>query len=198
MLSTDWLLRVLQVLNHDSERDGTSLNYTFGSRYKLGSIFHLGWNYGVATILSSYRLNTTAAGTPNNDQGAPQDANGRTYPVNCSDAANLTFWRCDHREIYMRNMARFRQRTVGLPITNNVTGNVDQIGWGRGSVGYVAINNAFTNWTSTWNTGLPAGTYCNIISSANLTTPCANSITVSSNGSFTTSIGPLDAVALLR
>lgn len=116
------------VSNHDSERDATSLNYTYGPRWKLGHVYLLSWNYGVTTVLSSYRVNKTATGLPNTDQGAPQSPAGLTYAVNCTDDQNLTFWRCDHRETWMSGMAKFRRQTVGLPITNNVTGTLDQIG----------------------------------------------------------------------
>ncbi|KAL7010051.1 hypothetical protein EMMF5_000070 [Cystobasidiomycetes sp. EMM_F5] len=81
------------VSNHDSERDATSLNYTYGPRWKLGHVYLLSWNYGVTTVLSSYRVNKTATGLPNTDQGAPQSPAGLTYAVNCTDDQNLTFWR---------------------------------------------------------------------------------------------------------
>lgn len=42
--------------------------------------------------------------------------------------------------------------------------NVPHIrGENSGSVGFVAINNADSAWSTTFNTGLPGGSYCNVI-----------------------------------
>lgn len=56
----------------------------------------------------------------------------------------------------------------------------------RGAVGFVAINNDTSAWTKTFQTGLPAGTYCNVVHGLVSGTSCASdSVTVDSSGNAT-------------
>ena len=44
-----------------------------------------------------------------------------------------------------------------------MTNNANQIAFSRGNVGFVALNNSTSAWSRTFYTGLPAGTYCNVV-----------------------------------
>jgi hypothetical protein len=52
--------------------------------------------------------------------------------------------------------------TAGL--TNWAQGSNQQIAFGRGDAGFVAINNEDWEWTSTFQTSLSSGTYCDVAS----------------------------------
>lgn len=39
----------------------------------------------------------------------------------------------------------------------------EQVAFARGSVGFVAINNADADWSAEFTTTLPAGTYCDVV-----------------------------------
>ncbi|MGC8798693.1 MAG: pullulanase-type alpha-1,6-glucosidase, partial [Chloroflexus sp.] len=94
------------------------------------------------------------------------------YPANCSGnypnpvtSADLGTWVCEHRHPAIANMVQFRQTTAGEPISNwqNIGGTPsNHIAFGRGNKGFVAINNTTTAATTTYQTSLPAGFYCDI------------------------------------
>jgi hypothetical protein len=58
------------------------------------------------------------------------------------------FW-CQHRWTPIANMVNFRKTVGGAPLVNWQTGNNMQIAFGRGSAGFVAINNANSAWSVT-------------------------------------------------
>ncbi|WP_333691963.1 pullulanase-type alpha-1,6-glucosidase, partial [Chloroflexus sp.] len=94
------------------------------------------------------------------------------YPAHCSGnypnpvtAADLGQWVCEHRYPAIANMVQFRQVTHGEPVTNwqNIGGTPsNHIAFGRGNKGFVAINNGSAAATTTYQTSLPAGFYCDI------------------------------------
>ena len=49
-----------------------------------------------------------------------------------------------------------------------------------GSLGFVAINNMDTAWTGTFATGLPAGSYCNVIEGPYQWGTCSGTVYVTS------------------
>ncbi len=95
------------------------------------------------------------------------------YPANCAGSypnpvtsADLGKWVCEHRHPAIANMVQFRQTTNGEPVTNwqNIGGTpTNHIAFARGNKGFVAINNSLTSATTTYQTNLPAGFYCDIV-----------------------------------
>lgn len=85
-------------------------------------------------------------------------------------------------------MVRFHNAAGTTAMTRKVASGSNRISFSRGSIGTVVINRDSSTWTTTVQTDVPAGTYCNVINN------CASSITVS-GGSFTVSVGAYDAVA---
>jgi hypothetical protein len=53
------------VTNHDTERNGNSLNYSQSSLYTNAMVLSLAHPYGNPTILSSYQFTSTGDGAPN-------------------------------------------------------------------------------------------------------------------------------------
>ncbi|KAJ7671008.1 glycoside hydrolase superfamily [Mycena rosella] len=170
------------------ERSGTSLtSQSANNAYLLSAIFMLGFNYGTPTVYSGYDFSSF-------DAGAPQDAAGQTNPVTC--AANG--WRCEHRWPAIANMNAFHNTVRATTLTNIFKGTSQQIGFGRGALGFLIINNDNSLWTNTWATSLPAGTYCDIIHDTNTDPAVCNgpSYVVSASGTFTASVAPHDALAI--
>lgn len=149
------------VNNWDSEREGTSLNAsnltgitndTQGShRFDLANLFMLAQGYGEAQLHSGYRFS-------NKDQGRPSAS---PY-VNGAAQVNV-IWDFVHRWPHIAALVKFRSASRGQAIENWTTGSVNQIAFSRGKVGFIALNNTTTAWTKSFYTGLPAGTYCNVV-----------------------------------
>ncbi|KAJ7443236.1 glycoside hydrolase superfamily [Mycena galericulata] len=176
--------------NQDTERSSPSdsLNYQSpNNAYVLGAIFMLGFNYGTPTVYSGYDYSTY-------DIGAPQDSSGNTSPVTCYENG----WRCEHEWIAISNMVLYHNAVGSAALTNVFVGTEQQVAFGRGSAGFLVINNEGSTWTETFTTSLPAGTYCDIIHDTDTSpTTCSGpSYVVSSSGKFTASIAAYDALAL--
>lgn len=179
------------VNNWDTERNGSSLvasNYVSGTvndtqgtkRYDLANIFMLAWPYGAAQLHSGFRFSSYDQAPPG---ASPFDANGNPL-INQS-------WDFIHRWSDIANMVTFRTVTSGQGVDYFTSGTGNQIAFGRGAKGYVAINNDSVAWSTALQTGLPAGTYCNVahgVLNAAGTACASDSVTVGSNGVISVSI----------
>ncbi|MET0319502.1 MAG: carbohydrate-binding module family 20 domain-containing protein [Duganella sp.] len=179
------------VNNWDTERNGSSLvasNYVAGSvndtqgtkRYDLANIFMLAWPYGHAQLHSGFRFSSYDQAPPS---ASPFDASGNPL-INQS-------WDFIHRWSDIANMVAFRAATSGQGVDNFVSGTGNQIAFGRGARGFVAINNDSAPWNATLQTQLPAGTYCNVahgVLNASATACTSDSVTVGTNGQISISI----------
>ncbi|MFB0619997.1 alpha-amylase family protein [Streptomyces sp. AGS-58] len=159
--------------NHDTERNGSTLNYKAGADYTLANVFMLAWPYGAPDINSGYEWTDADAGPPNGGK------------VN---ACWQDGWKCQHAWPEIRSMVAFRNLTRGQAVSNWWDNGNNAIAFGRGTKGYVAINHESSSLTRTYQTSLAAGTYCNV---QNNTT-----VTVDSGGRFTATLGPDTALAL--
>lgn len=150
------------VNNWDTERNGSSLNAsndtgsmpndTQGTkRYDLANIFMLAQGYGEAQVQSGFRFTNKDADRP----AASPYANGQAQ-VN-------VVWDFVHRWRGISNMVKFRSAVRDQPQGNWTVGNPNQVAFSRGSVGFVALNNSGSTWSRSFHTGLPPGTYCNVI-----------------------------------
>jgi len=178
------------VNNWDTERNGSSLNTSNHTgaindaagtkRYDLANILMLAWPYGEAQIHSGFNFSNNDADAP---ALSPFDSTGNPL-INQS-------WDFIHRWSDISNMVAFRTTTSGQGVNNFTTGNANQIAFNRGSKGFVAINNDAGTWTTTFQTLLPAGVYCNVVhgtANAAKTACSADAITVATNGSFSATI----------
>lgn len=184
-LGTSWGLlpsesATVFIVNHDRERGhggGGMYTYKDGVQYNLANVFMLAFPYGYPKIMSGYQFSDTDAGPPSGG--------------GCSNSA----WNCDHRWANIANMVGFRNYTQSAWSVDNWYDNGNNvIGFGRGSKGYIVINNESAATTVTVQTGMAAGSYCNILAG---TSVCSGSnITVGSDGKATFTVAAKSAAAI--
>lgn len=63
-------------------------------------------------------------------------------------------------------MVAFRKAVGSEELSNWQSPESSKIAFGRGSKGFVVINNADSEWSSSFETSLPDGNYCNMLSEA--------------------------------
>lgn len=185
---------VVFVDNHDNQRGhgggGNVITYQDGRLYDLANVFMLAYPYGYPKVMSSYEYHgDTDAGAPS----VPVHNNGN---LECF-ADN---WKCEHRWGYISGAVDFRNNTADNWTTTNWWDNGNnQIAFGRGSSGYVAINKETFALNSTLSTNMAAGTYCNVLKgelSANGQSCSGETITVNSNGTINANVASWDAFAI--
>ncbi|MFJ1645363.1 carbohydrate-binding module family 20 domain-containing protein [Streptomyces sp. NPDC088258] len=159
--------------NHDTERGGDTLSYKDGANYTLANVFMLAWPYGSPDVHSGYEFTDHDAGPPN----------GGTVNACYSDG-----WKCQHAWREISSMVGFRNTTRGQAVTNWWDNGANQIAFGRGSTGYVAVNHEGSALTRTYQTSLPSGAYCDVQS--------GGTVTVNGSGQFTATLGANTALAL--
>lgn len=72
---------------------------------------------------------------------------------------------CEHRWRQIANMVMFSNSARGTKVENWWDNGNNQIAFSRGNFGFIAFNGEFNqDMNVTVQTGLPAGTYCDIIS----------------------------------
>ena len=169
--------------NHDTQRGSDVLTYKQGRLYKLAVCFMLGWDYAHVRVMSSYQFDYS-------DQGPPANADGSLQDVVCQ--FNGGPYVCEHRWRQIANMVKFHNVALGQTVTNWWDNGYHAISFSRGNKAFMAINNEDYAITRTWQTGLPAGDYCNVILCDGNRPPCSGAagcsqITVNSAGeaSFT-------------
>ncbi|GAA2377018.1 carbohydrate-binding module family 20 domain-containing protein [Dactylosporangium salmoneum] len=177
------------VSNHDTERNGSTLNYKAGTTDTLANVFMLAWNFGTPNVMSSFSFS-------NNDASPPADGNGYVTAVSCGSG-----WECQHRQRAIKNMVGFHNATrADTTVGNWWSDGSNAIAFSRGTNGWVAINNSGSAVGSrTFATGLAAGTYCDVIHgdfNAAAGTCSGPTVTVNASGQATLGVAAKDAVAL--
>ncbi|ACU35085.1 carbohydrate-binding module family 20 domain-containing protein [Actinosynnema mirum] len=159
--------------NWDTERNGSTLSYKDGSNYTLANVFMLAWPYGSPQVYSGYEFS-------NKDQGPPA-------PGECYSSG----WECQHRWPQIANMVGFRNTTSGTAVTNWWDNGRNAIAFGRGDKGYAVVNRESSAVSRTFQTSLPAGTYCDVQRDG-----CTATHVVNSAGQFTATVNANEAIAL--
>lgn len=182
--------------NHDNQRGhgsgGSIITFKNGALHDLANVFALGWPYGHPSVMSSYDFTNT-------DQGPPSDANGNTTSVFQGGVADCDGpWMCEHRHRPIAGMVGFRSATAANPsVTDWWTNGNDQIAFGRGSLGYVVVNAETAPVTRTFQTGMAAGTYCNVTVAPVTRGACASdTVTIDAAGRFTATVPAMSALAI--
>ncbi len=167
-------LAVVFTDNHDNQRGHGAggacvVDYKDGAVYNLANIFALAHPLGYPQVMSSYAWTDENAGPPTvNGTSGSAGATLNVYaagqvageiPANCVG----TKWICEHRRTAIANLVEFRQVTADQPLTSWATISANQIAFGRGSKGFVAINHTASPATTTYTTQMAAGSYCNIV-----------------------------------
>ena len=124
--------------------------------YKKAVTFMLAWPYGFTRVMSSYFFS-------NEDQGPPSVGDSiADVPIN-PDGSCGGGWACEHRWRQIANMVAFRNVADGQPVSNWWDNGAHQIAFSRGNKAFYAVSNEgdIDAWLAT---GMPEGTYCDIIS----------------------------------
>lgn len=173
------------VANHDNQRQNTTNIITHKDGMDVNNIAHvfsLAWPYGYPKVMSSYDWQ-------DHDQGPPSSA-----ADSCSGG-----WLCEHRNREIANMVEFRNATQNAFYVSNWWDNgANQIAFGRGSRGFVAINGESSSALhATLQTGLAAGTYCDIVNGDFTEGTCSGpTISVDENGYANFNLGTKRASAI--
>ncbi|KAJ3501538.1 hypothetical protein NLJ89_g9292 [Agrocybe chaxingu] len=165
--------------------NGGSLKYNAASNiYVTAHVFSLAHPYGTPTVLSSYSFSSNDAGSPNSGTGT------------CSATSGTNGWLCQHRYTAISGMVGFRNNVGSAAINNWISPQSQQIAFGRGALGFVAINNADSAWTATFSTSLPDGQYCDVISGSSSSGTCTGTGVSVSAGSFSVTVPARNAIAI--
>lgn len=176
--------------NHDNQRGhgagGASILTFFDARlYKMAVGFMLAHPYGLTRVMSSYRWTRNFVnGQDTNDWVGPPNNNGVTKEVTINaDTTCGNDWVCEHRWRQIRNMVIFRNQVDGQPFQNWWDNGSNQVAFGRGNKGFIVFNNDDWSLSSTLQTGLPGGTYCDVISGDKSGNRCTGiTVNVNSDG----------------
>lgn len=182
--------------NHDTERNGQTLNATDGETYALANVLMLATDYGTPVVYSGYAFS-------DRDAGPPQDADGAVVDAQCPAQVGPTtayddgVWVCTQAWPAVAGMVGFRNATVDLPVTSWWEEG-RAIGFGRGEAGYVVVNKGDEPVTGTWSTTLPEGSYCDVAAGpVSADGACAGqTIEVAADGTFTATVAPVSALAI--
>jgi alpha-amylase len=181
--------------NHDTQRDA-GISYRDPQLYRLANVWMLAQPYGYPSVMSSFAFSRPAQ----NSMGPPSDANGWTLPVTCAasmEAATVGQWVCEHRDRYIAGMVGFRKVAAGAPVANWWDNGGNAIAFSRGDRGFVAINRESTVLSATRQTGLAAGTYCDVLTGGRVGGACAGtSVVVAADGTAALNVPAMAAVAI--
>ena len=174
------------VTNWDTER-GSSITYKKGSKYLLANAFMLAYDYGQPHIYSGYYFD-------NSDDGAPGATETSVPDMECPTDGSMTSgtWQCAERWTAIRGMIGFHNAVNGTDVTNWKAYDTNVLGFGRGDVGYLALNNSADDSKQTFQTSLPAGEYCNVYATGD----CSATVTVKDDGTFDATLAKNSAIAI--
>jgi len=167
---------VVFLQNHDTQHQ-CGISYRDGNTFRLANVWMLAQPYGYPAILSSYAFDCPAE----NDMGPPSDANGNTNDVACAaslETATVGQWVCEQRDPYIRNMVSFRRVVAGSDINHWWDDGANAIAFSRGDKGFVAINRESVSIDTTVTTGMPPGTYADVLSGGSIVVNAAGAIRV--------------------
>ncbi|HMH83287.1 MAG TPA: alpha-amylase family protein [Gemmatimonadales bacterium] len=169
LMSSDKAVVFLQ--NHDTQHD-CGISYRDGNSFRLANVWMLVQSYGYPSVLSSYVFDCPAG----NSMGPPSDANGNTNSVTCAsslETATIGQWVCEHRDPYILGMVAFRKLVAGSDVNHWWDDGANAIAFSRGDKGFVAINRGGAGVDTTVATGMPPGTYCDILAGGLVAAACA-------------------------
>jgi alpha-amylase len=172
------------VANHDTERNGSTLSYKDGATYVLATEFMLARGYGRPEVYASFAFT-------GGDDSPPADANGFVTNTDCNAG-----WVCIDRYKGVANLVGWHNYVGNAKVTNWADDGVNLIAFSRGNRGWIALNNGAADKTMTFHTGLPRGTYCDVIHGNLVAGDCTGrTFTVDSHGNARVRVPAKDAVA---
>ncbi|MFM6939597.1 MAG: alpha-amylase [Rhodoluna sp.] len=187
------------VANHDTERDGSTLNYKAGKRFELASMFMLAIPYGKPMIFSGYAFSDRDAAPFSDNYGYTKDATCPTISSASAKAPTDGNFVCEHRWSGITGLIQWR-KAVGTAPVQGVYSQGNAYGFARGKLGWVLFNTGTAKFTKTVKTSMAAGTYCNLAVSgalaADATCPSGARVVVAKDGSTKLNLAGWSAVAI--
>ncbi|ORZ31014.1 alpha-amylase [Catenaria anguillulae PL171] len=180
---------VVFIDNHDTQRGQAGeqrqpLTYKDGQTYAQAEAFMLAYPYGQPVVMSSYTFNQK-------HQGPPAFNDGTTKQVECGNG-----WECEHRWKSSANLVALRSAAWGTGMNDVWTNGNNQLAFGRGDKAFVGFNRG-EDLTRTFQTGLPAGTYCDVANGDVINGKCTGPVyTVDSSRKVTAKIPSNGVLAL--
>jgi alpha-amylase len=174
--------------NHDTERNRQTLSYRDGAKYQLATILLLASDYGSPVLYSGYAFTI-------NNNSLPQDDEGLVTDVACASGSEPghTFedgdWVCQHRWVGTLGMVGWREAVGSSPVQDEWSEG-DAYAFGRGSLGFVALNASDEPLTQRFETSLAEGSYCNVVAAG------CDVVEVGADGSFSATVPAWGAVAI--
>ena len=177
---------VVFVDDQDTQRAGGALSYSNGATYTLANVFMLAWDYGTPKVLSDYAYSSY-------DQGPPSAGGNAIATPACGTGS----WECEQRWLAIAGMVGWHNAAGPAPVANWWTDGSNAIAFSRGSSAWVAINAESSPVTETFSTGLPAGTYCNVINGPASGGACTGTtVAVNAAGQATVTVPAAGAVGI--
>lgn len=187
---------VVFIENHDTQR-GPGIGYRDGAPFRLANVWMLAQPYGYPSVLSGYAFNQTQAGR---DGGPPSDASGATNPVACAaslESAVPGDWVCEHRDPSIARMIGFRRAVAGSDLNRWWDNGANAIAFSRGAAGFVAISRESAPVAASVPSGLPAGSYCDVLTGGRVGGACAGTrVEVDAGGAVQLTLAPNSAIAI--
>ncbi|MEC9126493.1 MAG: alpha amylase C-terminal domain-containing protein, partial [Pseudomonadota bacterium] len=185
---------VVFIDNHDNQRGhgggGNVITFEDGRLYDLANVFMLAYPYGYPKVMSSY------------DFGGDTERGGPNVPVHNNGTLECfgNNWKCEHRWSYIAGAMAFRNATASnFSLTNWWSNNNNQIAFGRGDKGFVAINKEDSVLYTSLASSMQPGTYCNVLKGnlrADGSSCTGETVTVNADGTVNVDLAPWDALAI--
>lgn len=129
---------VVMVSNHDTERNGESLNYYQAQKFEAATALMLALGYGQPMLYSSFAFDDY--------DWAPKDESGLVLDAKCAETSAIYFenhqagsWLCQHRMRSVNGMIEFRKLTAGKEIAN-ASNTESVLSFQRGDSALFAVN----------------------------------------------------------
>jgi alpha-amylase len=173
------------VENHDTERNGSTLSYKDGAANTLATEFMLAYGYGTPEVYAGFDFVTS-------DDSPPADANGFVTDTTCGSG-----WECTDRIPGVANLVAWHNAAGDAPVSNWYDDATNLISFSRGHRAWISINAETTAQTHTFQTGLPGGSYCDVIHGTVSHGHCSGpSVSVDKHGLATVTVPAKDSVAI--
>ena len=179
------------VSNHDTERNGKTINYNNIVDFELATMLMLAENYGQPMLYSSYAFAGYDDGPNQTESGVSDvkcDANkaGVVSPKSSYEPGD---WICQHRFASTAAMLKFRKAVIGTSV-DGIYQSDSGYGFSRGDKGLFALNASSTATQNIeFETTLPDGEYTDLISGKKFKVK---------GGKFSAELAAKSAVALIR
>jgi alpha-amylase len=177
------------VTNHDTDRNaGEYLGHKDGATFILANEWLLASGYGSPQVFSSFDWVTR-------DDSPPANSNGIITDAECKSGA----WTCDHRNRGIVAMVKWHNYVGNARRANFYTDDANVIAFSKDSKGWAAFNNGTSAKQIHIQTGLPNGTYCDVVHDKDSGKACDGpTVVVSGTGFATVTVKAKDAVAFTR